>query len=233
MRPPRLPRGQVRGLLIALLLLAACATGEAEPPAPTVDPSVAAEVEAIRGTFGAYRAGVAAGAPGAVLDTVTSDSVAWFGELGDLARTATADAVRGLPATAQLLVLTLRDAGGAQLTELDDGEAVLSFLVEGRYAGQDRSLGGLGDITLASEDLALGVVTRDGVPTPLRWRFDRVDGQWRYDLLDALGRHDDAIARGAASRGLTVPDVVAETLQRLTGEAPADALYTPAPGMGA
>ena len=217
-------------LLALLALLAGGCGAPAGSSQPTTNASATADLAAIRGTFGAYRAGVVAGAPGAVLEAVTPEAVAWFAEVGDLARTADAEAVRDLPATPQLLVLTLRAvAAPAQLQTLQGGEEVLTFLVEGGYAGQDRALGGLGEITLVDESLAVGVVTRQDNPTPLRWRFERAEETWRFDLLDAYRLNDDAIAGAARQSGQEVTEVVRQTLQRLTGQPVEDALYDPPP----
>ena len=106
---------------------------------------------------------------------------------------------------------------------------MLTFLVEGGYAGQDRALGGLGEITLVDEALAVGVITRQDNPTPLRWRFERAEETWRFDLLDAYRLNDDAIAGAARQSGQEVTDVVRQTLQRLTGQPVEDALYDPPP----
>ena len=228
-------------LWAALALVLAACSGSDPPPAPATDPDDAAAAateraveDDVREAFAAYRASVAVGAGEAVQDLVTPGSFAAFEEIGELARSATAEEVRALPATPQLLVLTLRtQATPAELEELRDGSDVLAYLVAGRYAGQDRSLGGLGEIDLAAEDVAVGVVEGEaGADTPLRWRFERVDGQWRFDLVTAHRLNDQAIATAARRTGTTVEALVRTTLERLLGEPLPEDAYEPPAAVG-
>lgn len=214
-------------LLLLLLLVGACGPAEEEPAAaPTADAQLTADVNA---AFATYRAGVAQGDADAVVGSLSSSSVADMRRIADLARDADELTVRALPAAEQLLVLTYRLR--PQLLEADDPYAAL---VKAGFAGQDRSLGDLGGVSRAGDDLALGVVVdaTTQTPTPLRWRFRLEDGGWHLDLTEAHRLLSQVITTSANRAGSGVDELVAATIVDLSGE-PADdveALYRTPPG---
>lgn len=205
----------VPALLLALAL-SGCSTTEVEDAAvPTPDPTLVADVST---AFATYRAGIAQGDAEAVLAVLDADSLADMARIAELAVEVEEEALRQLPAAEQLLVLTYR-----LRPELLAAADPYAALVEGGFGGQDRSLGDLGAVTAAGEDLALGVVTdpQAGSATPLRWRFGREDGAWRLDLVEAHRLLSQAIANSARRTGVTIDAIVAATLVDLSGEDPA------------
>ncbi|CAN5876521.1 hypothetical protein BH24ACT15_BH24ACT15_07960 [soil metagenome] len=192
----------------------------------TADPEVAGQVIA---AFATYRSGVIQGDGDAVVEVLDRDSLHDMERVVELARSADEEEVRNLPAAEQLLVLTYRLR--PELLEADDPYAAL---VEAGLAGQDRSLGELGEVTILGEDRALGVVVdpASGAQTPLRWKFVRSDGAWKFDLTDANRLLSQTVANGAGRASVTVDDLVAATVVDLSGEdqATVDALYTESPG---
>jgi hypothetical protein len=232
MVPCRRPAGWL--WIVLLLLAAACTAGDgsadaptaaASPAPPTADAALVGEVSA---AFATYRAGVAQGDGPAVVAALDQASLADMARVADLAATADEEAVRELPAAEQLLVLTYRLR--PELLEADDPYAAL---VDAGLAGQDRSLGELGAVSAAGDDLALGVVVdaATGAATPLRWRFPREGGRWRFDLVGAHRLLSQAIANGADRAGVGVDEVVTATVVDLSGEPPerVEELYTELP----
>jgi hypothetical protein len=219
----------LRALLALLLLAVAACTAppvEEAATAPTPDPRVVGEVSA---AFATYRLGVVQGDGEAALSVLDRASLQDMRRVADLAATADEAAVRDLPAAEQLLVLTYRLR--PELLEADDPYLAL---VDAGLAGQDRSLGELGSVNEAGEDLSLGVVTdpANGVATPLRWRFVREDGAWRFNLVGAHQLLSQVIAAGASRAGVEVDELVAATVVDLSGEdeTTVEALYTELPG---
>ena len=217
-------------LLMLLLVAAACTPGGdtvAEPTArtATTDPEVVGQVTA---TFATYRSGVVQGDGGAVVGALDQRSLDEMSRVAALAATADEDTVRELPAADQLLVLTYRLR--PELLEADDPYRAL---VDAGLAGQDRSLGVLGAVSTAADDLALAVVVdaASGAPTSLRWRFNREADGWRFDLVEAHRLLSQAIASGADRAGVGVDELVAATVVDLSGEdrAAVEELYTELP----
>ncbi len=217
-------------LVIALALgVAACGGEEPSVPqvaaTPTADPELVGEVSA---TFATYRSGVVQGDAGAVLGALDEGSVEAMARVAELAETADEATVRDLPAADQLLVLTYR-----LRPELLEGDDPYENLVEAGLAGQDRSLGDLGDISPVRDDVAFGVVTdpATSAPTPQRWRFEREGDVWRFDLVEAHRLLSDAIDAAADRAGVGVDDLVAATVVDLSGEDPrtVQELYTETP----
>jgi hypothetical protein len=219
-------------LLVAVLALTGCST-PTDPSAAAVretpDPVLTADVLE---TFSTYRTGVLQGDPEAVLASLDDASLDEMARVADLARVADESTVRALPAADQLIVLTYRLR--PELLEADDPYAAF---VEARFGGQDRSLGDIGAVSGATDDVALGVVvdpsTRE--PTPLRWRFRLQDDSWRFDLRDAHRLVSQAIANSARRQGVGVDDLVAATVVDLSGEPEGrvEALYTEPPAVTA
>lgn len=216
-----------RRLVVALLLLlTACSSGVDEvTDEPTTDPELTASVSTV---FATYRAAIEQGDAEAAISTLDEGSLADMARVVELARDADEDTIRGLPAAEQLLVLTYRLR--PELLEADDPYAAL---VAGRFGGQDRSLGELGPVTAAGDDLALGVVVdgATGTPTPLRWRFRMEEDRWRFDLVEAHRLLSEAISASARRSGVEVHELVAATVVDLSGEqaATVEALYTEPP----
>lgn len=220
-------------LLVLLLLVAACTSaaddGEGEAAAAdrrTADPELIGDVSA---TFATYRSGVAQGDGPAVVQSLDEASVADMARIAGLAVTADEATIRELPAAEQLMVLTYRLR--PELLEADDP---YQALVDAGLAGQDRSLGELGEVSAAGDDMALAVVVDgvSGAPTPLRWRFHRQDDAWRFDLVDAHRLLSQAIANGADRAGVGVDELVAVTVVDLSGEdrAAVEGLFSEPPG---
>ena len=211
-------------LILVMILVSGCAQ-EADAPAsePTVPPTIVGEVNA---TFATYRAGVTQGDGEAVLTAISDASIEDQERIVELARTAPADEVRALPAADQLLVLIYRLE-----TDLLEADNPFEALVDGGFAGQDRSIGDLGRIVPAGEDTVLGVVTdrTTGSETGLRWLFVLDDDGWRFDLIQAQRLISQGVASGASSNGVEVSDLVAGTVQDLSGEdaETVEALYDP------
>lgn len=192
----------------------------------STDPKMTGEVSA---AFATYRTGVIQGDGTAVSEVLDHESLQDMRRVAELARTADEDEVRALPAADQLLVLTYR-----LRPELLEAEDPYQALVEAGLAGQDRSLGGLGQVTVLDEDRALGAVVdpTTGAETPLRWKFVREDEEWKFALVDANRLVSQTVATGAGRAEVPVDDLVAATVVDLSGEdqATVDALYTESPG---
>ena len=204
-------------LLLVLLVLAGCAGNgqeltDATPAELPTDPQLNAEVTA---SFITYRAAVTRGDADAAMAHVTSESLDDQARVVELARSADEETVRQLPAAEQLLVLTYRLR--PQLLEAEDPYAAL---VDAGLAGQDRSLGELGDISRVNEDLAVAEVLSNGTlePTSLRWRFHLEDNRWRFDLADAQRLVSQAVANSARLSNASVEQVVTATIVDLSGE---------------
>lgn len=215
-------------VLVALLSVLTACTGAA--PEVVDEPATDAElIGSVSAAFATYRSGIEQGDADAALSALDDRSLADMARIADLARDADEDTVRALPAAEQLLVLTYR-----LRPELLAAEDPYAALVEARFGGQDRSLGELGAVTAAGEDLALGVIVdgATGAPTPLRWRFHRQHDQWRFDLVDAHRQLSDVIGTSARRSGVQVDELVAATVVDLSGEqaATVEALYTEPPG---
>lgn len=235
----RLPLPVLAPAVLALLaLLTAGCTSRSQPspdgPSEDGDAAVAEPVDpevrgAVLSAFATYRAGVEQGDPEAVLGAVTSGSLEHQAEIARLAREASPDQLRAAPAVDQLIALTYR----LQPDFLAVADPFVA-LVDAGLAGQDRSLGELGEVQQVTDDVVLGEVLPGGVGPPAaeRWRFRLEDGEWRFDLAEALRIASDRIAAAADGRGIAVHQLVTTTLAELSGEQPAviEALYsTPSP----
>ncbi|MEE8600951.1 hypothetical protein [Euzebya tangerina] len=190
---------------------------------PTASPEVVGAVNAV---FAEYRVGVSQGDAQAVVSAISEDSIEDQDRIVELARSAPAEEVRALPAAEQLLVLTYR-----LNDELLDADDPFMALVSGGFAGQDRSLGELGRIIPVSDQSVLGVATEPGTgaETPRRWRFVNEADGWRFDLIEAQRLVSQAVATTASRNDTSVAQLVAATIEDLSGAdaETVDALYEP------
>lgn len=204
-------------LFVALLLvMAACSGGGPDPSSQATSAQPDAQlIGDVSAAFATYRSGVTQGDADAVVASVDQRSLQDMALVAELARTADESTVRALPAADQLLVLTYR-----LQPDLLQAEDPYRELVSAGLAGQDRSLGELGQVTVAGEDLALGVVvdSTNGAATPLRWRFTREEGSWRFDLADAHRLLSQAVATGANRAQVSVDQLVTATIVDLSGQ---------------
>lgn len=204
-------------IFLLLLALVACTGGDVtrDPAAVETEPVDPAVLEGVLEAFVTYRLGVTQGDSDAVLQSITEASIADQQRVVDLALTATEEEVHALPASDQLTLLTYRLR--PQLLETEDPFVAL---VEGGLAGQDRTLGEIGDVEQVNDELAVADVLANETlaPTPLRWRFQKEDDGWAFDLLDAQRLVSQAVANTARLSEVAVSDVVTATLVDLSGE---------------
>ena len=219
--------------LLLTVLLCACTGADADPtPSPTPTETVPADPQAVgevSAAFAIYRSGIEQGDGAAVAEVVTDGSLAEQDQLAALARTGDAAPLRALPAVDQLLVLTYRLR--PQLLEAPDPFVAL---VDAGLAGQDRTLGELGQVDLVSDDVAVAAVLSPTTlePTALRWRFAKEGEGWRFDLADANRLVSSSIAAAAQRSGQGVDEIVTATIVDLSREpiATVEALYSEPPG---
>lgn len=224
----------MRAAALALTVLLCACTGadaDAEPtPTPATsapeDPQAVGEVSA---AFAVYRAGIEQGDGAAVAGVVTDGSLAEQDELAELARSGDEATLRALPAVDQLLVLTYR-----LRPQLLDAADPFVALVDAGLAGQDRTLGELGQVDLVGDDMAVATVLSPTTlePTALRWRFAKEGEGWRFDLADANRLVSSSIAAAAQRSGQGVDEIVTATIVDLSREpiATVEALYAEPPG---
>lgn len=219
--------------LLLTVLLCACTGADADPtPSPTPTETVPADPQAVgevSAAFAIYRSGIEQGDGAAVAEVVTDGSLAEQDQLAELARTGDEATLRALPAVDQLLVLTYRLR--PQLLEAPDPFVAL---VDAGLAGQDRTLGELGQVDLVSDDVAVAAVLSPTTlePTALRWRFAKEGEGWRFDLADANRLVSSSIAAAAQRSGQGVDEIVTATIVDLSREpiATVEALYSEPPG---
>lgn len=219
-------------LILLLVALSACSGADADPTpvatATTPDPAQAQAIGEVAGAFAVYRAGIEQGEGEAVVGVVTDASLEAQEAIVELARTGDEAAIRTLPAVDQLLVLTYR----LRPQLLEEPDPFLA-LVDAGLAGQDRTLGELGDVELVGEDDAVATVLdpMNLAPTALRWRFAREAGEWRFDLADANRLVSSSIAAAAQRSGQGVDEIVTATIVDLSREpiATVEALYAEPP----
>lgn len=219
--------------LLLTVLLCACTGADADPtPSPTPTETVPADPQAVgevSAAFAIYRSGIEQGDGTAVAEVVTDGSLAEQDQLAELARTGDEATLRALPAVDQLLVLTYRLR--PQLLEAPDPFVAL---VDAGLAGQDRTLGELGQVDLVSDDVAVAAVLSPTTlePTALRWRFAKEGEGWRFDLADANRLVSSSIAAAAQRSGQGVDEIVTATIVDLSREpiATVEALYSEPPG---
>lgn len=208
-----------RGLLCALagaLLLAA--------PAPAQQDGAEDE---IRSCFAGYRAAVLANDGKTAASLVARSGIEYFGEMQRLALYATPEKVRAESPVNQIQILTLRHRIDADtLRAMSPSELFAHGVTEG-WTAKDSVQGlGLGEIEVEG-DLAAAQVTRDGSPTPLKYRFVREKGVWLWDMMPTVELSNQAFKTIAAQQKVSEEDLILSLLESVSGRAVPPTIWEP------
>lgn len=190
--------------------------------------SGADDAAAIRATFAAYHAALAARDGRRVLALVDRGTVAWYDEARKLALYAPPERLRALPLTQRLQVLMLRHLLDYRTVSQMTGGDVLRYLVEQGWASGappgDRA--GLAQLRIEG-DRARAVLNVRERATPIVWGFRREDGRWKIDLTSVLPLAARTMAIVVDRSGLTEDEFLLKVLERRTGRPATEVIWSP------
>ncbi len=204
-------------IVVAVLAHAGC----------TLEPSGGDEAR-IRATFERYQAALEARDGATAAELVNAATIASYEESRKAALAATPEQVRGLPMTARLQVLTLRqllDAG--RLADMEGGE-VMAWLVEQGWnvsAGKhdDARLGG---VRIDGDRAQAQYVIGDKL-TPLLWNFTREGGKWRLDLASLMPYATQGLAKFTQMTSMSEDDFLMKVIERRGGRPVSEDIWQP------
>ena len=157
--------------LLLPLLLTACADSGPE-----------ADVTAIRSCYDAYFSALRDGRGNDAADLVDSNTLAHYGRILELARTADSATVSSLDAMDKLSVLAMRMNHSAEDLRTMDAKGAKARSISDGLMGNEQPEGlSLGTVEVDG-DKATAPLKVHGFPTPAKFTFRKEDGGWRIDI---------------------------------------------------
>ena len=190
-------------------------------------PALAASKTGPQSAFLAYQQAVLADRGAAAADLVTESTLAYFGDMQQLALYADAAAVRNQSLVNQFQILAFRHRiAPAKLKRMSSRE-LFELAVDRGWVGKN-ALGALGpgEVSITG-DTATVEILGDGEPTGFSHRFYRENGQWKLDLVPALALGNEAFKVIAQQQGITEEAVILMLLESVSGKPVPKSIWTP------
>jgi hypothetical protein len=150
---------------------------------------------------------------------VTRNTLAYYGDMGDLAIDAGPEVVLGRRLVDRLTIATYRILLDVQSIRQMSARELFVFAVDEGLIGSRSDIAALevGDITVSGDTAAANAV-REGQETPLEWEFRREGEQWRLDLEALLAISNLVLQDLAREAGLTENQLIYQSLEATTGQ---------------
>jgi hypothetical protein len=150
---------------------------------------------------------------------VTRNTLAYYGDMGDMAIDAGPEEVLGRRLVDRLTIATYRVLLDVQSLRQMGARELFVFAVDEGLIGSRSDVAALevGDVTVSGETAAANAV-REGQETPLEWEFRREGEQWKLDLEALLAISNLVLQDLAREAGLTENQLIYQTLEATTGQ---------------
>lgn len=147
-----------------------------------------------------------------------SNIVNAYGEALQLAKTATRDQMRNVPAHQKLVALYLRAAATPEdIAAMRSARDVVAFMINKGALRSDAQMStDLRDFTFHDDEAFASLYSR-GRNTNLRLRFAQEAGEWKIDLTDLNKMADDVYAQTAQLQKVSLDDALVRLVRSATG----------------
>lgn len=218
---------------MAVVLLTGCASERQLEGSPvsvasteeSVDP--AADLQAVRSTFEAYREEVGAENGAVVPALVSPSTLAHYDTVVRLSRTAGPSEIAALGTMDRLMIARLRVQEPPGFATMDGAGLLVHAVNEGMIDAAALEGNSLGAVRVEG-DRAYAEMLVGGEPTGVDWEFVRDGAGWTFDLAAGFPLINEALTQVAAENGLTEDEFIFEAIEMVTGT-PVDASVYEAP----
>jgi hypothetical protein len=226
--------GRLVTAALSATLLAGCAGTQEAAPSPTPSlaspssaESAADEAAAVRQAFTSYTQAALEKDGARAVQHLASSIYAFYDQARRDALTAVEVDVRGQTIAAQLTVFTMRGSlDPTLLRSATPPELVVAAIDAGLVGEQGIQNTQLGEVAVVG-DTASAPVLSAGQPSGIRFNFVREEGAWKLDLLPLLQTANVAFRNLATEQGITVDQLIDQTLEALYGPAKAQQVLSP------
>jgi hypothetical protein len=181
------------------------------------------------GAFERYREALLAKDGKAAAAVLDAESIAYYTRMRTLALDGAPAEVKKLPIIDRLSVLRVRHEVGRARLEPMDGAALLAYAVERGWISETsvRQLS-LGKVVVRGDSASAEIKVGDKVAPPQYvWRFRREGGAWKFNLVTLLELGEAAVRETVRQSGGTEDEFVFAVLEKLSGKALTDEIWTP------
>lgn len=181
------------------------------------------EVKAILKCYDAYTEAILNDRGADALKQVDTNTVNYYNQIADLARTADSATVSNLPFLDELMVLLIRHRSTREEILAFTGSTLFVYAVDNGMVGKEQVQNNtIGTITI-SGNVATAQLKVDGAQTPFAFTFRKTGRkQWAFDLSAVMKDSEAALEAIIASSGMTKVDFIMQMLPLSNGQ-PVDA----------
>jgi hypothetical protein len=177
----------------------------------------------VRQAFTAYRQALLAKDGDTAVQHLASTVYGFYDQARRDAVTAAENNVRGQTVAAQLTVFTLRGSLDPNLLRSATPQELVAAAIDAGLVGEQGIQNTqLGEVAVVG-DTASAPVLSTGQPSGIRFDFVREEGAWKLDLLPLLQTANVAFRNLATEQGITVDQLIDQTLEALYGPAKGEA----------
>lgn len=180
-------------------------------------PAAADSTAAVTRSFKAYKSALERRDGSAAAAMVSSNSLAYYDRMRDLALTAQRQHLSVLEGTERMLVLSLRHSAPLELLKTASPAELLAYAVdEGLVSDTGIAKTELGEVTLQGERARCWIVI-DGEPTRGVMQFVLEEAVWKFDLEFAMRASEGLIAALAVQSDMSEDAVILQLLSQAEG----------------
>jgi hypothetical protein len=183
--------------------------------------------ESVRACFEGYKQAILDQDGNAAVALVDGNTLEYYGEMRRLALEGKPEIVRNLSTIDKMMVLMLRHQTPVEDLSQMSGDSLFVYAVDKGWIGRESVISNeLGDITV-SGDHASGVHVSAGTETPLRWMFQKKDGNWKLDITSIMPAADQAFKQMIRESGQSEDEFLVAILESVSGRRVPESIWEP------
>ena len=218
------------------ILLAACDDGppapngppaQQQPTAPERAPSLAAEEQAVRDCYIAYKTAILDGDGQAAARHVSASTIAYYKKMLDLVFSASVAETQVLPLLDRMTVVLVRAQVDPELLRVMTGKGLFIHAIQAGMISKNSVIQNeIGKVTVFKNH-ATGEHITAGKLTPHRWQFSKEDGTWRLELMANMAAMTLGFKQAIKQMGKAENEFILDLVELLTGSKPTAKLWEP------
>jgi hypothetical protein len=182
---------------------------------------------AVKESFNKYKTAILNDKGDEAVNYVDSRSIAYYGKILELVKSADSASVEKLSLFDKLMVLIIRHRTSRENILKFDGKSLLVFAIKSGMVGKNSvSNNTIGDVTI-NDSFAKAELISHGQKTPLFMHFYKEDNIWKMDLTALFPMSNMAFKKLIEESGEKENDYIFKLLESLTGRRPNSEIWQP------
>ncbi|MCC6370927.1 MAG: hypothetical protein IT236_07985 [Bacteroidia bacterium] len=210
--------------LLLLLIIQACDSAPVKESIPVITSDTEKEV---RNAYDAYKTAILNGDGEGTSKLVSSNTMQYYGTLLDMVLTADSNKLMLEGLLEKFTVLAIRQTVDWGRLRAMSGKELFVYAIENGMIGKDAAKTSIGNIEYKNDNLVIGEILKDGIPTNVYTDFKREDGKWRVNFQTLLKANEKSLRNMMQQPGLTENECLLAFFKSVFGVAPSREMWLP------